>query len=113
MTVEPRVRRAKLGRSRHLFHAPIHHINFAELPHHDVFRFEVAVNHPPAVGEGDALAQALEDAEELCRPGRRAGAGSAYSVGQGAAADELHGVIEPAVRQPAEVVDGRDRRVLQ
>ena len=99
-------------RLQHLGQAPVHHLHLAERPHHDVRRLQVAVDDARAVGVGHRLADLLEHFQE---PRQVLGRGLALceAVGQGAALDQLHGEVRPAVGEPAQVVDRHDAGVLQ
>ena len=44
--------------------APVHDVDRAELPDHDVLGLEVAVDHTASVSERDGLADLLEDRQE-------------------------------------------------
>ena len=96
----------------HLGQAPVHDLDLAEAADHDVRRLQVAVDHAPRVGVGHRLADLLEDREEshpvLVRaPARR------QQRRQGAAPDQLHRDEQPAVGEPAQLVDRDDPRVLE
>jgi hypothetical protein len=69
------------------------------------------MHDPAGVGESDGLAHLLEGAQQPRQVGRPVGRGE--FVGQGAAADELHGQERPAVGQLAQGVDRRDARVRE
>lgn len=65
-----------------------------------------------AVGVGDRLGDLLEHREE---PGTVHGRARALfeQLVQGAATNQLHGQERPAIRGSADLVNGRDRRVLK
>ena len=96
----------------HLGQAPVHHLDLAEAADHHVRRLQVAVDHAPGVGIGHRLADLLEDRQEPRPVVRRVLAGL-QQRGQGAALDQLHGEVEPAVGEPAQLVDRDDPRVLE
>ena len=50
--------------SRLLAQSPIHDQDLAEVTDHHVLRFEIAVVHPAAVGEGDGIAHLLKNRKE-------------------------------------------------
>ena len=74
-----RLRSAGRGVREHLGQPPVHDLDLAELPDHDVRRLQVAVDHPVRVGVPDRLADLLEDGHAAAavrgrrrRAGRRA-----------------------------------------
>src|SRR5581483_6819913 len=98
--------------------APVDDHDLAVLAEHDVPRLEIAVDHALLVGEGDPVADALEDREEAHAAVVLAGLlVAALELGEDlaevAAADELHGEERPLVLEAAEVVDGDDVRMLE
>ena len=108
-----RLVRVALAAQRQPFRqTPIHDLDLAEGPDHDVERLQVAVDHPLAVGVGHGLAHLLENLQE---PGEVVSGVGPFlqELRQGLAADQFHGEERPAVRQCAEIVDGHDARMLQ
>ena len=91
---------------------PVHHLDLAEAADHHVRRLQVAVDDAPGVGVRHRLADLLEDREEPGPVVRRVFAGL-QQRGQGSAPDQLHRDIQPAVREPADLVDRDDTRVLE
>jgi hypothetical protein len=77
---------------------------------HDVFRLEIAVNDSLAVGEGHRLAHLAEDLHQL-HPPPCGGRLLAEQRRQGLSLDQLHGVVRPAVGEPAHAVDRHDERM--
>ena len=53
--------------SNHLGEPPVHHLDFAEVAHHDIRRLEVAVDDAATMRIGHRLAHLLED-REIPRP---------------------------------------------
>ena len=92
--------------------APVHHLHFAVAPDHHIGRFQVAVDHLVRVGVGDRLADLLERRHETTALRGEVGAVPQQFV-EGPAPDQLHCQEGAAVEQRAEVVDGRDGRVLE
>ncbi len=101
----PKIERARscgrIGVPRHLGQAPVHHLHLAELPDHQVGRLEVSMDHTPAMGKRQGVADLAEDAQQLDQrlaPGsvlvdRQPSAGRAWpalSAGQ-------QGALEPAL----------------
>jgi hypothetical protein len=105
-----RCRRSGGGRHRrtqHLRQAPVHHLHFAERPHHHVRRLQVPVDDAPAVRVADRLADRFENPEQPAAIRLR------ELLRQRPPLDELHRQPRPAVRQQARGVDRRDARMLQ
>ena len=63
--------RARVASPEDLGQAPVHHLDLAEGPDHDVLRLEVAVDDAAGVGVGDGLADLLEHGEEPAAVGAR------------------------------------------
>ena len=55
------------GKPEYLGQAPIHHLNLAERPHHDVGRLQVAMDYMLVMGICKSLAYLLEDPQERGR----------------------------------------------
>ena len=49
---------------RQLRQPPIHYQHLTELPDHDIVGLQVAVQHAPAMGEGDGVANLAENEEK-------------------------------------------------
>ena len=96
----------------HLGEAPVHDLDLAEAADHDVRRLQVAVDHALRVGVGDRLADLLEDGEEP-RPVLVGASSRRQERRQRAAPHQLHRDEQPAVGQPAQLVDRHDARVLE
>jgi hypothetical protein len=96
----------------HLRQPPVHDLDFAEGPDHDVVRLEVTMNHVVGVGVRDGLSDLLEDGQEPTAVSGQVGA-SFEKFSQRLAFDELHGEERSAVGKRAKIMHGRDIRVLQ
>ena len=70
---------AGLGLAGGLGQAPVHHQRLAMLAHDDVARLEVAVQHAPAVGVVDGVADVHESPQQLAQL-QRPPAGVFFSV---------------------------------
>ena len=92
--------------------APVHHLDLAERADHHVRRLQVAVDHPPGVGVGHRLATCSKIARNRGRSSAGSGA-LGQQRGQGAALDQLHGEVGPAVGEGAQLVDRDDAGVLE
>ncbi len=92
--------------------APIHHLDLAEGPDHDVRRLDVAVDHPARVGVGDGLRDRLEDRQH---PGQAVAGilASGQEPGERVPFHQLHAEERPAVAQGAHLVDRHDAGVLE
>ena len=90
---------------------PVHQLGLAEGPDHDVGGLEVAVDDAVIVGVGDGLAHRQEVAQQrhAIREPRRL----VERVGERAAVDQAHGVVEAAVVADAGVVERHDGGVLE
>ena len=95
------------GAGQHLGQPPVHDLDLAEGADHDVGRLQVAVDHAPAVGEADRLADLRERLQEPRLVGRL------QFGGQGLPGDQFHGQEGGAVGQRPQGVDRRDARVRQ
>ena len=111
----------RIRRGGRLGQAPVDDQGLAEGAEHDVRGLEVAVDHPPAVGVGDRVADVDEPPEELAERERPL-AGGAPAVLRVVALDGLleavpldepHGVVGAAVAVAAQLVDRDDARMLQ
>jgi hypothetical protein len=113
----------EVGRGRVLFRddfreTPVHDEHAAEVAEHDVFRLEIAVDDALAVGEGDGIADLLEDGEErgqrifFHRLGDAIGEEFEHLF-QGDAAHEFHRVEKLVLLIDAEFVDGDDVRMIE
>jgi hypothetical protein len=92
--------------------APIHDLHFAEGPHHDVQRLEIAVEDAPTVSIADGMGNGLEDRDVPAPLVRHVRSGLQQLV-QGLPFDELEGQIGAAVDGGAQVVDGGNARMLE
>ncbi len=92
----------------HARHAPIDHIDLAEVAEHDVRGLEIAVNHAARVRELDREAHVDERPEE--RLDRRA---IREPLPQSLAGEALHGEVRATLGVGAELVDWNDRRVIE
>ena len=90
---------------------PVHHLDLAEGPHHDVGRLEVAVDHPLGVGIRHRLRHLQGDGQQAGPIGRRVGP-FAEDRRERLALDQLHGEEGP-VAEAADVVDRHDAGMLQ
>jgi hypothetical protein len=97
---------------QHLGQAPVHDLDLAERPDHDVGRLQVPVDDAAGVRVGQRLAHLLEDLQEAGQVVSRFGP-FRQQPGQGTALDELHGEVWPAAREPAQFVHRHDARVLE
>ena len=94
--------------------APVHHVHLAEGAHHHVVRLEVAVDHAPAVREGQRLARALEHAEHAPgAPARIAGRAALEDLRERHALDQLHREVGAAVLVHADLVHGHDPGMVE
>jgi hypothetical protein len=100
--------------------APVEDDHFAVVAQHHVLRFQVAVQHAARVRVRHRVARPDKGGQQLAqlqRPRLAAAAAlvvGAGGLGQGAAADEAHGVERRlVVGPPADLVDGHDAGVLQ
>jgi len=108
-------RLARGGRARArevLRQPPVHHLHFGERPDHHVRGLQVAVNDPVGVRVPDALTDLLEDGDEPAALGARRRALAQERV-EGAPEDQLHGEERAAVGERADLVNRRNRRVLE
>ncbi len=92
--------------------APVEDQHLAEGSDHDVARLQVAVDDAAAVGEGDGLAGAQEQFQQLEAQLGLAGA-LGQMVGQVDPGDAFHGVEHRAVGEDADIVHGDDARVFE
>ena len=103
------------GDSQSPYPYPVHHLDLAEGADHHVGGLEITVNNPVGVGVADGLADGLEDGQPTC--GGAAVGRWVRPVFQDrlerASLDELHRQEGPAIGQGANLVHGRDSRVLQ
>ena len=99
-------------RTEHFGQSPVHDLHLAEPAHHDIGRFEVAVNDAASMSVGNRLADVFEDPQQ---PGPVVTRMLTLTQerGQGAALDELHGEIRPVIGERAQLMDGNDSRVLE
>ena len=97
---------------QHLGQAPVHHLDLAEAPHHDVRRLQVAMDHPPGVRIGHRLADRLEDPHQVRQVAGRAVA-SGHQLGERPPIDQPHGDVGAAVGQAPQLVDRHDPGMLQ
>ena len=97
---------------QHLGQAPVHHLDFAETPHHHVRRLQVAVDHAAGMRVGRRLADGLEDREMTRKLGGRVGP-LGEKLGEGVSLDQLHREEGPAIGECAEFIDRHDPRVLE
>ncbi len=102
----------------HLREAPVHHLDLAVAPDHDVLRLEIAVDDAALVGVVDGPADLDEDLEEpepreLPRGLGIAGVDLLDDPRERPAADELHREEEAGVVGEADLVDGHDPGVLE
>ena len=70
------------------------------------------MDHAAGVGVGHRLGHLLEDRQSRGRSSAGAGR-SREDLGEGAALDQLHGEVGPAVGEGAQLVDRDDPRVLE
>ena len=96
----------------HLGQPPIHHLDFAEVPHHHVRRLQVAVDHAATMGVSHRLAHVLEDLKKTWAVFRRVLA-RFQKRRQRAAAKQLHRDEKPLVRKLTQLIDRHDSRVLK
>ena len=107
-----RVELRSLAGRQDLGQPPVHDLHFAEVADHHIRGFQVAVDHLVRVGVGDRLTNGFERGHEAPPFGGEVGAILQQLV-ERSALDELHRQERAAVRQRAEVVHGRDGRVLE
>ncbi len=108
----PRGAAVRLVAGQHLGQAPVHHLDLAEAPDHDVRRLQVAVDHAPSVRIGHRLADRLEDPHQPRQAVGRAGA-RGQQLGERPPLDQPHGDIRATVGQAPQLVDRHDPGVLQ
>ena len=96
----------------HLGQAPVHDLHLVECPDHHVGRLQVAVDYVLAVSVGQRLTDLFKDGQKARQVGR-GGRPFLEQFGKGAALDKLHGEEGAAVRQDADLMNGRNARVLQ
>ena len=93
---------------------PIHDVSLAELPDHDVLRFDVSVDHAPRM-------RVRESPADLDQAVQRGGASPASFVAsseledflQAPAADERHREEQAPFRIESELVHGEDTGVVE
>ncbi len=92
--------------------SPIDHLHLAESPHHHVQWFEIAMDDALRVGIGDRLGDLFEDLQEpgQLMLGRRP---LAEQFGQRAALNQLHAEKRTTVGQAADLMHGRNARMLK
>src|SRR5437879_13381117 len=88
--------------------APVHHQDLAEGTNHDVFRFQIAVQHAAHVRKRHGLTNPLEEAQPVWKR-----LDMLKMLIEAPALDELHGVENPSVGQRAYIVDRHDAWWLQ
>ena len=103
--------------------SPVDHQGLAVGAQHDIGRLQVAMDHAPAVGVGDRVADVDEPAQELAEGqgalGRIAAECASARWNRSMAslrlspADEPHGVERPALVVRAQAVDRHDAGMLQ
>ena len=95
-------------RRQRLGNPPVHHHDLAERSDHDVVRLQIPVQDASRVSERHRLADTFEDLQPL---GEIAMMADVFR--QCPAVDSLHDVEQPAVGQPADVVDGHDAGMFE
>lgn len=97
---------------------PVHQQHLAEVPEHDVLGFDIAMDHPLAVGECQRIGHFLEDGEQF--PQRMVAEGVFLPLRhlvehllQGDSVHELHRVKDLIVLVHAQLVERDDPRVLE
>ena len=96
---------------QHLGQPPVHHLDLAERPDHDVRRLEVAVNDSLGVGIRHRLRHLQSDAQQARTIGRWVGS-LAENRRERLPFHQLHREERP-VAEPADVVDRHHARVLK
>jgi hypothetical protein len=91
---------------------PVHYLHLAVCAHHHVGRLQIAVHDAPCVRIAHGVAHLLKDGDETAQPICRR-LPVLEQVAQRVALDELHGQKGLAVGERAQVVGGRNARVLQ
>ena len=112
----------RLGLSQRLGQAPIDHERLAVLADDHVARLDVAMEHAPAVGVLDGVADVDEPPQQVAQleraaarvaPERRVGVESLDRLLEAVSPDEPHRVVRPLAVVGPQAVDRDDARVLQ
>ena len=106
------IRCGRASLAEHFGEPPVHHLDLAEGADHDVGGLQIAMNNAVGVGVADGLAHGLEDGQQPAALGRWVGP-LLQDGFECAPLDELHGQERPAIGEGADLMHGRDARVLQ
>jgi hypothetical protein len=98
----------------HARQAPVHHVDLAEAPHHDVGGLEIAVDHALVVGVGHGFAD-LEHHSEHARlaPALAFLIQERQDLAQAPPLDQLHREVEASRGVEAELVDRDDAGMVE